>query len=316
MRFLFLDDVYPEAWKLLGDSVRELHGTADHWDIALRAAGHESGTFLENASPGKWHTAAGDPRPDVVCVQNVGRWPVEKIAQGVHYNTLRVAFVSYRASDEAMTGWDCVFTSFPWLVDHLEKLGQRVEFLPLAFGSSIIDRVEPQVRDLPLTFIGGIGHRHIWESGTDLINAVAEAFPKQFKWWGYRPSQLPVALENSWQGEAWGERYFELLMRSQITINRHGEIAKGYANNMRLFEATGCGACLATEHSENIRDYFKSGVECLTYRSAEDLVYILRAVMGKAGAAERIARCGMQRCFSNHLYSDRVGDFLKVVESL
>ena len=32
---------------------------------------------------------------------------------------------------------------------------------------------------------------------------------------------------------------YRVLARTRVAVNRHGDIAEGYANNMRLFEATG-----------------------------------------------------------------------------
>ena len=314
MKFLWLDEVYSDAWRAIGEDARRLHGTADYWDVALRDVGHDSDTFIENSAPDQMPRAIGFAKPDVLCVQNVGRWPARSLRE---FKCKKVAFVSYRATDADMADWDCVFTSFPWLVQYLKRLGRRVEFLPLAFGLPLLDRIEvPENRDLPLTFLGGIGHRHIWQKGTDVIAAVAETFPDHFQWWGYRPHKLPEALEQTWQGEAWGRYYFQLLIRSRITLNRHGEIAQGFANNMRLFEATGCGACLVTEHAPNLDDYLKPGVDCLTYKSADDLIYVLRTLLDKPDAAERIGLQGCKRCLVNHCYENRVRQFLDVVESL
>jgi len=325
MRILWLDECYPDAWAKLGRSARYCHGTADFWDVVIeKETPHLSRTAYHNEGP----TDTSDGQYDVICSQNVGRWN----AAALDDNAAKIAFVSYRASDADMIGFDCVFTSFPWLVGHLRKLGQRCEYMPLAFGEPIVcrtlnpdgdDRPRPEgqmaasnhERDLPLTFVGGLGHSHIWERGEKCLTAVAEAFD-EFKWWGYAGPHLSDALRASHQGEAWGYDYFNILLRSEITINRHGEIARGFANNMRLFEATGCGACMITEHSPNIGDFFKPSVECLTYQSPDDLVYAIRSIQGVDGASRIIAARGHRRCLADHCYENRLPQFIDVLESL
>ena len=55
---------------------------------------------------------------------------------------------------------------------------------------------------------------------------------------------------------------YKVYGRSKIVINRHGEVAQGFANNMRMFEATGMGALLMTGQSPNLSDFF-SEKECV-----------------------------------------------------
>ena len=46
-------------------------------------------------------------------------------------------------------------------------------------------------------------------------------------------------------------------------------MAKSYANNMRLYEATGVGALLVTDWKENLGEMFEPGKEVVAYRSPE-----------------------------------------------
>ena len=63
---------------------------------------------------------------------------------------------------------------------------------------------------------------------------------------------------------------YRVLARTRVAMNRHGDIAEGHANNMRLFEATGAGALLATEAADNLPELFEPGREVLAYRDADD----------------------------------------------
>ena len=46
---------------------------------------------------------------------------------------------------------------------------------------------------------------------------------------------------------------------TRIVVNRHIDVAEGYANNMRLYEATGMGALLITDRGRNLGELFEPG---------------------------------------------------------
>ncbi len=64
--------------------------------------------------------------------------------------------------------------------------------------------------------------------------------------------------------------------KSFITINRHIDVAENYANNMRLFEATGCGALLITDYKDNLNELFEIGEEIVAYRSPEEAAALIK----------------------------------------
>lgn len=343
MRFLTIDHFYPEAFAhfsktcdTTADYLATLHGTGDGLDIALREAGHKSGTLIDNPQPAALKDAIR-ANPDVLLCQNVGLYPGMRVRDKGWTGKL-AAFCSYSADLESLKGYDVVFTSFPWFVQTVLEFGVRCEFLPLAFQKSVLVRVQHPSdgdherlvghnnakmfwglnnlysRDIPVSFVGGMGGT-IWKNGQDCVERLASAVDG-FRWWGYKNAECGPALEWTYQGTAWGRDYFSLLMRSRISINRHGDIARGYANNLRLFEVTGCGSCLVTEHAANITDYFEPGKECMTYRSASELIDMVRYLIANPNKASEIAAAGQKRTLAEHCYENRVGRFLEVVGSL
>ena len=95
------------------------------------------------------------------------------------------------------------------------------------------------------------------------------------------------ALRRAHRGEAWGIDMYEVLARSRIVVNRHGPVAAGYANNMRLFEATGAGAMLDHRGGPNLRDYFEPGSEVVSYDGPDDLMEKLRHYLEHDRGADR-----------------------------
>ena len=106
----------------------------------------------------------------------------------------------------------------------------------------------------------------------------------------------------------YGMDMHRVLAASRVTLNVHGDIAGSYAGNMRMFEATGVGACLLTEHSDNLESLFAPGREVLTYRTAEDLLETLRRVKAGDIDADGIARAGQRRTLREHTMERLLND--------
>ena len=70
---------------------------------------------------------------------------------------------------------------------------------------------------------------------------------------------------------------FQVLRNSLLTLNHHGDL-RPFANNMRLFEATGVGTLLITDWKENIHAMFEPGKEVIPYRSPEECVELVQCI--------------------------------------
>jgi hypothetical protein len=53
------------------------------------------------------------------------------------------------------------------------------------------------------------------------------------------------------------ERFRRDGVDAEYSLNRHIEAAEGFANNMRLFEATGVGAMLVTDDGKSLSELFR-----------------------------------------------------------
>ena len=98
---------------------------------------------------------------------------------------------------------------------------------------------------------------------------------------------------------------YGVLASSRVTINSHIDIAGNQAGNMRLFEATGVGACLVTDWKENIADYFEPESEVVTYRSPDECLEIIRWLLANPKERDRIAHAGQVRALRTHSFAER-----------
>jgi spore maturation protein CgeB len=113
-------------------------------------------------------------------------------------------------------------------------------------------------------------------------------------------------------GVVWGSEMYDVLFRSQITLNHHGDVAP-YANNCRLFEATGTGAMLVTDWKANLQDLFDVGHEVAAYRSAEDCARIIRHYLTQEEALRVMAKAGQARTLRDHTYRVRMRELVDIV---
>lgn len=227
--------------------------------------------------------------------------------------------------DEIVGRFDILYTSFPHYVPRIEALGVRAVYNPLAFEPSVMERtftqrgvegfyrgtwdaagkpVRQRIHDV--VFIGGVGNPSHWRYGMEVLETVAREIPT-FKWWGYGLETLPAdsALRRCYQGEAWGTAMYEILLQSKICLNRHGEVAEGYANNMRMFEATGCGAMLLTEAAPNLPELWPPGY-AVPYHSPADAVYQIRRYLHYEPDRLKIAKFGEVQTLRDHTYAQRM----------
>jgi spore maturation protein CgeB len=114
-------------------------------------------------------------------------------------------------------------------------------------------------------------------------------------------------------GGAWGIEMYAVLREASIAINRHIDVAEGIANNMRLFEATGCGALVLTEAAPNLSELFAPGQEVVAYRNEDELVELMEHYARREDERRAIARAGQARTLSEHTYTRRISHLAEIL---
>jgi spore maturation protein CgeB len=193
--------------------------------------------------------------------------------------------------------YDLVISSLPNFVERFRAQGVPAAYLPLYFAPQVQDEVPPRPRDLPLTFVGSVTPVHAGRR--KFLERIADCLPLDLYGSLYGEPQGSV-LAKAYRGPAWGRDMYVTLARSQLTLNRHIDVAEGFANNLRLYEATGMGACLVTEQRENLPDLFELGREVLAYGSTEECIEMCRYYMSRPREAAAIGAAGQRRCLADH----------------
>lgn len=300
-------------------------GTADFYSRHLREFGWEVQDVVVNSPmlQSLWAQEYGIPftsdtiehqieafQPDVLFLQDLG-------CLGSRLANYRNRFLvagqtSCALRRELVPNFKVLFTSFPYYVRKYQNPYCKFVYNPLSFEPACIETIDAHAsrpREFDISFVGGVGNPSHWVKGMDVLEAVAQAFPGRFKWWGYGYDTISYenrrALQASWQGYAWGKEMFQIYCNSKIVINRHGEISQGYANNMRMYEATGCGAMLLTEDKTNLRTLFDVD-ECAPYVSTGHAIELINRYLERDYERIGIAAAGQRRTTREHTYRERM----------
>ena len=261
--------------------------------------------------------------PDVVYLQDMGYHSTAEVL-GLKAGGRRLVagqIASPAPPESHLQAFDLIVTSFPHFAERFNRLGIDSEYLPLAYDARLHDAlraegIEPGPdgeRPYAVSFVGGLNPR-VHSAGTALLEQLARETEIDF--WGYGAEALPPEspIRQRYHGEAWGLDMYRVLARSRIVVNRHIDVAEGYANNMRLYEATGSGALLLTESGRNLQELFEPGREVLAYEGAGDLAAHLAHHLAHDGERRAIAAAGQARTLRDHTYERRMAELGGILE--
>lgn len=220
-----------------------------------------------------------------------------------------------------------VLTNFPFVRDFYRAAGLRSEVLPYSFHRDLMERVPARERIYPLSFAGSLVVRSdLHVRRLRLVGALAKRFPLtvratgsilQWKWseraqrrrlrhlhWGEAMDVHRLGRANL--GAVHGLPMYQFLGESLVAFNVHIDNARNVASNMRLFEATGMGACLLTDGGEGMSEYFEPDREVVVYAGANEAVEKARWLLANPEKARAIGEAGFQRALRDHTFEKRI----------
>jgi hypothetical protein len=261
---------------------------------------------------------------DVVYCQDISVLPLRDLTRLRRDGRLIVGQIaSPLPGDERLRAYDLLLSSFPHFVERFRALGVDAEYFRIGFDERVLDRLRASGVDPDpgapgrdgVVFAGGLDPA-VHGDGVALLERVLRDVP-DLAVHGYGADRLPdlSPVRRVWRGEAWGLEMYAVLAHARIALNRHIDAAEGVANNMRLYEATGAGALLMTEHAPNLADLFEPGVELIAYRDADDLVAKLREYRADPAAAREIAAAGHRRTQAEHTDAHRMRELVELLQA-
>jgi spore maturation protein CgeB len=272
------------------------------------------GKFLADL-PGLMDVAVAQIRaakPDVLYCQDLSFFPAEVLQELKQNVRLVVGQIACPLPPQSfLKGYDLILTSFPHFVDRLRVLGIASEYFRIGFDERVLSVLGKVEKDIDFSFVGGISRHH--GGAIPLLEYLAEK--TDMRVFGYGADKLSSSslIHQRHGGEVWGLDMYNALARSQITLNRHINVAENYANNMRLYEATGVGTMLLTDRKDNLHELFDIGREVVTYSSKEEAAELVQYYLSSPQELERIAKAGQMRTLRDHTYEQRMQELVPIL---
>lgn len=208
--------------------------------------------------------------------------------------------------------YDLVISSLPNLVDHFARIGVRAELQRLAFEPRVLERFQGNGgQSVSVSFVGNLFQAH--STRIQWLEYICQRLDVNV--WGMGVDNLPQdsPIRRFHMGTAWGLQMYQILHRSKITLNNHIDMAGPYANNCRLYEATGTGTLLVTDWKENLHEMFEPGKEVVPYRTPKECFSLIEYYLGHNKERETIAHAGQERTLRDHTYYNRMQELVKIV---
>ena len=302
---------------------KEFFGDSDFYSTGLIAAGWSATDVIANCEPlqNAWarendYIGSGINilieqikriKPAVVYLQDLSLASAELIRSIRPLTGLIVGQIASPVPPStSINELDIIVSSFPHFVERFREAGITAYYQPLSFEPRVLNILTKKDFEHSVSFVGGISPAH--GSGLHLLEYLVDRTPIEF--WGYGADTLPEdsKIRARHHGEVWGHSMFNVFHNSYITVNRHIDVAENNANNMRLFEATGCGALLITDYKDNLNDLFVIGKEVVAYRTPEECAALVKYYLEHPEEGRRIAEAGQRRTLSEHSYTNRLAE--------
>jgi spore maturation protein CgeB len=253
-------------------------------------------------------------KPDVLYCQSLTLFPPGLIRDLKPHVRLVVGQIAYPMPPrEYLEPFDLILTSFPHFVSRFRRMGIASEYLRIGFDDRVLEKLGIVKKSVDVSFVGGFSAAH--GKGTALLEFLARNTSIEFFGYGRDALSPDSPIRARHRGEVWGMDMYRALASSRVTVNRHIDVAENYANNMRLYEATGVGAMLVTDWKKNLGDLFDIGSEVVAYRSPEEACELVRYYANHPEEAAAIAHAGQARTLREHTYLLRMKDLVSILRS-
>ena len=254
-----------------------------------------------------------DLKPDIFFSHDIGYFPPNILSEVKQRCRMVVGQIACPLPHESfIEPYDLLLTSFPHYVEKFHKLGKNSEYFALGFDEKVLAKLSPVKKQIPVSFVGGISPAH--SRALPLFEYLARNTPIQFYGYGSESIDQNSIIKQRHRGEAWAIDMYNIIASSNITINRHIDVAEKYANNCRLFEATGVGTLLITDLKCNLHELFDIEKEVVVYSSPEEAVEKILYYLRNPIEANKIATAGQRRTLKDHSYKVRMKQLSKILE--
>ena len=203
---------------------------------------------------------------------------------------------------------DFLFTGSLILDQFFHK--ERITFLEQLVNDKVdlnllINLNDNSSKSMAIRQLAFILSRSLDKTGLGFINQKINGLNKVSKLEYFpRSSKVSKSLKRLIKEPVFGIEMFTEMANSNVTFNIHGDIAKNFAANMRLYEATGAGSCLLTDWKPDLANYFADD-EVVAYKSIAEAKEKLSWLLNHPEEMKSIAAKGQKRTLKDHNFKNR-----------
>ncbi len=256
-------------------------------------------------------------KPDILYLQDIHPLPHiirRQLKKDFPFIKLMVMFKGFPSDPTELSDIDILFAGIPSIHDIYKSYNYASHLLYHCINPNLIsiqsDIATQQDPIFDFTFFGSSGfgtggnHQNRYETLHSLLNKtnihcwLSETDITKITNNHTRP--LRTLFPTKTKQGLFGKELFDGLRKSKITFNIHTDRADGFVGNMRMFEATGAGACLLTDTGHNIKDIFEPDKEIVTYSSVEECIEKAQYLLSHDEERKTIAKAGQARTLRDH----------------
>ncbi len=252
-------------------------------------------------------------RPDVILSHVIdGIHPHFWTRMSRHYKLLVGQIAAPLARRTDLRPFDLLLSSLPNYVQRFQQAGRQSKLYRLAFDPKVLEELGDVQASIDVSFVGSLSPAH--RGRIRWLEHLCRRVDVNV--WGYGYDQLSKnsPIRKCYRGTAWGVDMYRIIRHSRMTLNFHIGIAECYANNMRLYEATGAGTLLVTDHKQNLTDMFEPGHEVVAYQTYDDCLDRIHYYLNHESERQKIAAGGQARTLREHTYGIRMQELVEIVE--
>ncbi len=210
--------------------------------------------------------------------------------------------------------FDLILSCDPHLVRQLAVRGCRAAYLPQAFDPRVLERVPPVAPRAPkVAFVGNLQTAHAERAR--FLDALSRHVEVDVFGGGTETLPADSPLRARARDPVWGDDLYRVYGSYLIAFHKQADATPGTAGARRLYEATGMGACLVTELTDDLKDFFEPDREVIAYRSLDECIAKVKHLLAHPAEAAAIGQRAQARTLRDHTYRQRVEQLLDVLKS-
>lgn len=225
--------------------------------------------------------------------------------------------------NRSFEAYDVLVSSWKPIIDYTKREGRGAAHLRLAFDARVLDELpdlrtnQPAAPKYEVTFVGGFAPSH--PDRIDWLERVMDRVPVTVFGYGEEHAAIRSPVRANHRGQCWGLEMYQVLADSKVTLNRHavidvrGAVDRSLANNMRLYEAGGVGACLVTDAKSDLAEILTPGKEVIAYETTDECIESIAHLLSSEETRREVGEAAQRRVLDQHTYLLRMQELAGIL---